>query len=113
MFFGVSQSNGDKRIEPGTCLVEHTQCAVASIDERTRLFDKVTEQDRELDGGFDHEDGVDETQKLGRILNVVIRHELIVAFSGVSTHLPPAGQWFGSLSNADTMECNEHPCVPA
>ena len=85
LFLGVAQSNGDKRFEAGPCLIEHTQGAIASVDERTRLFDEVAEQDRKLDGGFDHEDGVDQTQELGRILNVVIRHDLIVAISGIPT----------------------------
>ena len=46
LFLGVAQSDGDKRLEAGPCLIEHTESAIASVDERTRLFDEVAEQDR-------------------------------------------------------------------
>ena len=90
LFLGVAQSNGDKRLEASPCLIEHTEGAIASVDERTCLFDEVAEQDRKLDGGFDHEDGVDETQELGRILNVVIRHGLNRSYQ---RRLDSAGRW--------------------
>ena len=76
LFLGIAQSDGDERLEASPCLIEHAESAIASVDERTGLFDEVAEQDGQLDGGFDHEDGVDETQELRRILNVVIRHDL-------------------------------------
>ncbi len=82
MLLRLTQSDRQELLETCSGLVEHTEGAVAGTDEGTRLFDQMTQQDRELDISLDHEHGIHQSTQLPGVVDPVIRHTVMVLRRG-------------------------------
>ena len=74
LLFGLAQAHGQKLLETGPGLVQHTQSPVAGVDQRPGLFDQVTQQDGELEVRLDHQHGVHQATQLLGVADAVVRH---------------------------------------
>ena len=82
----VAQADGEELLELRSGLIEDPEGPVAGIDQGAGLLDDVAEQDRELDVGLDHEDGVHESPELDRVLDSLVGHRLSVAMAEMPRH---------------------------
>jgi two-component system response regulator DevR len=79
----LAQSDGQELIERGPLSVEHPERSVAGPDQAAGLFDQVAEQDREVDIGFEHQDGVHQPAEFVGVLDPAVGHV------PSDTYLPP------------------------
>jgi hypothetical protein len=73
-FLVLAQADCEELVESGPGLVEYSERAVASVHQRTSLFDQVSEEDRQFDVGLNHKDRVHQAAELGRIVHTAVRH---------------------------------------
>jgi len=76
LFF--SDPHSQELVQRAALLVEHTKGAVTRVDQGARLLENVSEQDRELDIGLDHQHGVHQASNFGDILDALVGHGPIV-----------------------------------
>ena len=62
----VVDADRDELREAGAGIVEHTQCAVAGVDERDRALDDPLEHRGDVEVGTDRQDGVEQLTKAPR-----------------------------------------------
>jgi two-component system response regulator DevR len=73
--FHLGQPDGQELLEARSSLVEHSEGTVAGADQGAGFFNQMTQQDRELDIGFDHEHGIHQATQLLRVVDVAERHD--------------------------------------